>query len=169
MRLGDGHFVKVDGAIVARPRPWRACGPKQRRASCRRDRACATGFRRLGSERPWRGLARFAMAGDRFGELRPTGGFFRGEAAHWFISRAALLSGMQHARRAPRQHAAGDALGLVARAPEGIDAVGALDRAAGVLRDPQAVGFAAIESIQNGAPSGTNAGSAATLTPPTTG
>ena len=34
--------------------------------------------------------------------------------------------------------------GLGAGAPEGVEAVGALDRAAGVLRDPQAVGLVAV-------------------------
>src|SRR3546814_16703415 len=49
-----------------------------------------------------------------------------------------------------RSHAAGDRPRLVARAPEAVEAVGALDRAAGILRDPQAVRFGAVEREKNG-------------------
>src|SRR6185369_14537046 len=40
---------------------------------------------------------------------------------------------------AVRLHAAGDPRCFLAGAPEGVEAVGAADRAAGILRDPQAV------------------------------
>src|SRR3546814_17553854 len=51
----------------------------------------------------------------------------------------------QDERAAPRRHAARDAARIAARAPEAVEAIGALDRTAGILRYPYAVGFRPVE------------------------
>ena len=103
------------------------------------------------------GGAGVGFGGVGFGSGRATAGgwsrstrahsacFLRAEAARAAAIRATLPLGSRTSAVPLRRHAAGDALGLGARAPEGVEAVGALDRPAGVLRDPQAVGLGAVE------------------------
>src|SRR3546814_6111250 len=55
----------------------------------------------------------------------------------------------QDERAAPRRHAARDAARIAARAPEAVEAIGALDRTAGILRYPYAVGFRPVERKQH--------------------
>ena len=73
--------------------------------------------------------------------LRPQLGLLRGEAAH----APPLPLGSRISACALGRHAAGRPARRLARAPEGVEAVGALDRSAGILRDPQARCFGAIE------------------------
>src|SRR3546814_11084149 len=48
------------------------------------------------------------------------------------------------------RHAAGDRPRFLAGAPEAVEAVGALDRATGVLGDPEAIGFGTVERKDDG-------------------